>query len=223
MLCLSECTRCLILLQEVDYPVSLEDSHSTFCTQTMNILIDGYNVLKQVFGGQITELQRTSFELRALDYAQRKGHTLYIIYDAGPYNRMTVVKNGRVITVYSGHKDSADDIIKRYIEERLLKNLLLVTTDRQLNAFADTYEVPSIDSLDFYSYMNKTNAPVRGYTKAPGHAHKLHQDVSSPSLDALMEEGSSTLWYKEEEQEEEPRSHGVSKREKRLLAVLKKL
>ncbi len=148
---------------------------------------------------------------------------MYLIYDGGPYNRMTVEKNGRVITVYSGHKESADDIIKRYIEERLLKNILLVTTDRQLNAFADTYEVPSIDSLDFYELMKEMGIPKKGYQKTPGQAHKLHPERASSELDALMQEGSNMLLYKEEEPEEEAHGHGTSKKEKRLLAVLKKL
>lgn len=189
----------------------------------MNILIDGYNLLKQLLGGQISDRQRKRFAEHAQEYAHRRGHTLYIIYDGGPYNRMTTEKNGRVITIYSGHKDSADDIIKRYIEERLLKNILLVTTDRQLNAFADTYDVPSIDSLDFYECMKDTNARVTGYKKVAGQAHKLHPERESSELDALMQEGSNMLLYKEDEPEENMSSSGISKKEKRLLAVLKKL
>ncbi len=189
----------------------------------MNILIDGYNLLKQLLGGQISDRQRKRFAEHAAEYATRKGHTLYIIYDGGPYNRMTVEKNGRVITVYSSHKASADDIIKRYIEERLLKNILLVTTDRQLNAFADTYDVPSMDSLDFYECMKDMSSRVTGYRKTAGQAHKLHPDRDSSELDELMQEGSHMVLYKEEEPEEDATSHGISKREKRLLAVLKKL
>jgi predicted RNA-binding protein with PIN domain len=189
----------------------------------MNILIDGYNLLKQVFGGQITEQQRRQFELRALEYAQRKGHVLYIVYDGGPYSQMTVEKRGRVSCVYSGYKDTADDILKQYIEEGILKHILLVSTDRQLNAFADRYGVPSIDALDFYSYMKETKAQVHGYKKIPGQAHKLNPEESSPELDALMEEGASTLFYKEEALSEEVAHTVPSKKEKRLLALLKKL
>lgn len=189
----------------------------------MNILIDGYNLLKQLFGGQITEHQRRQFELRALEYAHRKGHVLYIVYDGGPYTRMTVEKRGRVVCVYSGYKDTADDILKQYIEEGLLKNMLLVTTDRQINAFADRYSVPSIDALDFYNYMKETNIQLHGYKKTPGQAHKLNREESSPELDALMEEGSSTLFYKEEASSEEMAHKMPSKKEKSLRALLKKL
>lgn len=189
----------------------------------MNILIDGYNILKQVFGGEISERQRKGFAVRALEYANRKGHTIYLIFDGGPYARMTVEKHGRVITVYSGHKESADDIIKQYIEERRLKNLLVVTTDRQLNSFADRYDVPSIDSLDFYQLMMEVNTSTIPAKKNAGQAQKLHPEEVSPELDALMEEASRMVSYKEEEPGEEAPAQGTSKKEKRLLAVLKKL
>jgi len=188
----------------------------------MNILIDGYNILKQVVAGHTDERQRRGFAMKALEYANRKGHTLYIFYDGGPYNRMTTERQGRVVTIYSGHKESADDIIKQYISQKNLKNLLLVTTDRQLNSFADTHDVPSIDSLDFYRYMNDVQA-TRSCKKTQERAQKLHPEEGSSELDALMEEGSSTVWYKEEEPEAVADTHGVSKREKRLLALLNKL
>ena len=98
-----------------------------------------------------------------------------------------------------------------------------MTTDRQLNAFADTYDVPSIDSLDFYELMKETGTVKKGYQKTPGQAHKLHPERVSSELDALMQEGSNMLLYKEELPEEDISSHGTSKKEKRLLAVLKKL
>ena len=192
----------------------------------MNILIDGYNLLKQALGTkQISERQRNWFAQRAAEYANKKGHTLYIVYDAGPYTRLTKEKKGRVITVYSGHKDTADDIIMHYIEENLLKNLLVVTTDRQLNAYADQFGIPSIDSLDFYRCMKEEAPRIAGYKKVSGHAQKMRPGEGSSELDALMQEGSSVLQYKQEGEDEAPAydTKGSSKKEKRLLAILKKL
>ncbi len=39
----------------------------------MNILIDGYNLLKQLLGGQITDRQRKGFAERAAEYAIERG------------------------------------------------------------------------------------------------------------------------------------------------------
>ncbi len=190
----------------------------------MNILIDGYNLLKQLLGTkQISERQRKWFADRAAEYANKKGHTLYIVYDAGPYTRLTKEVRGKVTTIYSGHKDSADDVIIGYIENNLLKNLLLVTTDRQLNAVADQHGIPSIDSLDFYEFMKEKAPLVGGYKKVTGKAHKLHAEVN-PELDALMQEGASLLQYKvEQDDPKEYDTKGSSKKEKRLLAILNKL
>lgn len=190
----------------------------------MNILIDGYNLLKQLLGTQhITERQRSWFTQRAAEYANRKGHVLNIVYDAGPYVRLTKEKRGRVVTIYSGHKDTADDIIQHYIEQKHLKNMLLVTTDRQLNAFADEHGVPSIDSLDFYEFMKEKAPVVKGFQKTQGAAQKLRPEESSPELDALMQEGASMVQYKDKRVEETHYEPGTSKQEKKLLAILRKL
>ncbi len=191
----------------------------------MNIIIDAYNLLKQLLPSkQVSERQRKWFLERAQAYAHKKGHHLYIIYDAGPYNRLTKEKYRSVTVVYSGHKDSADDVIKTYIDEDRLKNMLVVTTDRQLNAYADQYGIPSIDSQDFYGFMKDDTPQVAGYKKAAGQAQKLRPEESSPELDALMQEGSSLVHYKDEPVEEIIYdTKGSSKKEKRLLAILRKL
>ncbi len=190
----------------------------------MNIIIDGYNLLKQVLGKQITSKERTWFQERAAEYAKSKAHHLYIVYDAGPYARLTKEKHGRVTIVYSGHKDTADDVIKDYIDRKLLKDMLIVTTDRALNSYADQYEVPSIDSLDFYEFMKqKSSPPIVGFKKAKGRAQKLHPGKEQPELDRLMQEGTTILQYKQELDEEEDDEFDFSRKERRLMGLIKKL
>ena len=186
----------------------------------MNILIDGYNLLKQLLGRQITDKERDWFHERATEYARKKGHQLHIVYDAGPYNRQTKETLGRVTIVYSGHKDSADEVIKDYIDRKVLKNMLVVTTDRELNRYADRHEVPSIDSLDFYQFMKRQDTPVAGFKKASGKAEILHGE--NPELDRLMQEGTTILQYKQE-LEEDDEEYDFSKKERRLMAFIKKL
>ncbi len=190
----------------------------------MNIIIDGYNLLKQVSRKKtIAPHERARFHARAVDYAKKKRHTLYIIYDGGSDPRPVIEKKGAVITVYSGYKQTADDVIKSYIDERILKDMLVVTTDRQLNAYAESYQVPSIDALDFYSLMQDRKIPTLGYKKVAGTAHKLHEEEGSAELDALMQEGASVLLYKEEESEEKNKTKKASKVERLTHALLRKL
>ncbi len=190
----------------------------------MNIIIDGYNLLKQALGRKIiTDKERRWFHTRAADYARKKGHTLIIIYDGGTSSRPEIEREGQLTTVYSGYKLTADDVIKSYIDEGALRDLLIVTTDRQLNAYASRANIPSIDSLDFYAFMQERKASALGYKKAAGAAHKLHTDEASTELDVLMQEAASVLMYKEEELKEKHAHKKVSKKERLIEVILKKL
>ncbi len=194
----------------------------------MNIIIDGYNLLKQVCKKkEITERERSRFGQFAASYATKKKHTIYIIYDGGPFDRPTSEKRGSVITVYSGRRSTADDVIKTYIDEKILKDMLIVTTDRQLTNYAAHAHIPSLDSLDFYGFMQGLASKIQervGFKKVSGEAHKLHEEEVSPELDALMQEAASVLLYKREEDEEKAKKgQKPSKKERIALALLKKL
>ncbi|MBA3751567.1 NYN domain-containing protein [Candidatus Dependentiae bacterium] len=191
----------------------------------MNIVIDGYNMIKQVLKKvMISEKEREQFLTRLDSYARRKNHTLHVIFDGGPYDRPTREKRKGLTVVYSGRKSSADDVIKSYIEEKLLSVMLIVTTDRHLNAFARNHGLDSIDSIDFYAFMNDVSMPVLGFKKAPGKAHKLNELEESTELDTLMQEGSSVLFYKDEENEEAyDASKKKSRHEKKIQKIVKKL
>ena len=217
----------------------------------MNIIVDGYNIIKQIFSkSHVSDNERAWFLRRLTEYAAKKGHQVYLVFDGGPYERPTVErssivrsssarsstgrsssaqmagKKGMVVKVYSGHHLSADDVIKTYIEEKLLVPMLVVTTDRQINRYAARNNVPSIDSLDFYKLMNEEE-PVKvagGLYKVPGAAQKLHEDEGSRELDELMQEASSVLLYKEEDESDQKGSKSKSpKQEREMLRILKKL
>ena len=190
----------------------------------MNILIDGYNLLKQLLTKNITDKERQWFHERAAEYARKKGHVLSIVYDAGPYNRLTKETQGRITIIYSGFRDTADDVIKDYIDRKVLKNMLVVTTDRALNRYADDQGVPSIDSLDFYEFMKEGGSPVvAGYKKSSGQTQKMRPEQKNDELDRLMEEGTAILQYKQEFTEDEDDGYTFSKKERRLMGVVKKL
>ena len=193
----------------------------------MNIIIDGYNIIKQVFGKkQVTEKERARFLEKLANYAIKKKHALYVVFDGGPYERPTAEKRAGIVSVYSGRRESADDVIKTYIEEQVLKPMLIVTTDRQINAFAARHKVPSIDSLDFYKLMmEEKTMPVTGLQKVSGEAHKLHEEEMSAELDTLMQEAAQVLYYKEEDAAAQKRGakRKAPKEERHMLKILKKL
>ena len=193
----------------------------------MNIIIDGYNLLKQALAKTtINERERNQFLSLAQKYAHEKNHLLYVIFDGGPSDRPTAERREGVIVIYSGWKQTADDVIKAYVDDKIIKNVLLVTTDRYLNTYASQAQIPSIDSLDFYRFM-KLKQPTSGLKKVSGPAIKLGEDSpggeSCPELDQLMQEGASMLYYKEEDRVERPSRDKGSKTERRLSELIKKL
>ncbi len=192
----------------------------------MNIIIDGYNMIKQIFTkNRVLESEVRGFLNRLTQYALRKKHTIYVIFDAGPYERPTATKKGPLIQVYSGRHMSADEVIKSYIEEQVVRPMLIVTTDRQINAFAGRHRIPSIDSLDFYKLLSAAEvAPSHGSKKTAGKVHKLHEQEGSAELDVLMQEGAHMVYYKEEDQEQRTdKKNKESKEERHMRALIKKL
>ena len=112
------------------------------------------------------------------EYAHKKSTRIYVVFDGGPYERPTIETRGVITKVYSGRHKSADEVIKNYIEEQVLKPMIIVTTDRQVNAYAARHKVPSIDSLDFYKLLieDKAVAHCMDLKRAPGKAHKLNTE-----------------------------------------------
>jgi len=147
----------------------------------MTIIIDGYNLLKQREPREfITEEQRQKLIRLVWVYSQRKEHIMVIAFDGGPMPKPSREVHAGVTVLYAGWQLTADDIIKEYIEEHVSKELLLVSSDRQLNTFAAQHGVASIDSLAFWEIMEDTlkkeresatskeliRNPLHPYTKA---------------------------------------------------------
>src|SRR5690349_11587596 len=78
----------------------------------MILIIDGYNVLKQVYGKQIDEKLRTHFIKKLQQYASKKGHHLIVIFDGYFHDDASYTKSKRLEVIYSGLNLSADDVIK---------------------------------------------------------------------------------------------------------------
>ncbi len=195
----------------------------------MIIVIDGYNVLKQViYDRKITSFERGQFIAQLGRYARRRGNKIIVVFDGGPSDWLLKEKQHGIQVVYSGVHESADEYIKRYLQEHKAYDLLLVTTDRELNAWGDRLEIPSIDSHDFYQvvqYILKQQGVKP--TKDTRDTVKL-ADQERSEIDQLMEEASQVIPIKAEDigaQKIDRKSPAkkMSKKERKLLEKLKKL
>ncbi len=194
----------------------------------MYIIIDGYNLLKSLFKStEVTDRERSWFHEQIAAYSRKKHNSITIVYDGGSFDRPTATKKNLVTTVYSGWKSTADDVIKAMVDEKAERDMLVVTTDNQLASYAVRGGVPTMRVADFYAVMRSENGlPTEfvGYKRVAGEAHKSETHESSAELDALMQQGSSILQYKEEEMARERKESQTASKEERLTKkVLKKL
>ncbi|HEX4068463.1 MAG TPA: NYN domain-containing protein [Candidatus Babeliales bacterium] len=196
----------------------------------MIIVVDAYNLLRSVppYKKTITDKERMQFIAQLSAYARRKGHKIVIVFDGGPHEWPFKENRKAVIIVYSGIHETADDYIKEYIEAHRTQDLLLVSSDSELNRWADHLQIPSIDSTSFSHLMQQELSTKQVATHTQDEVIKLHHDNDALDIDALMMEASKTVSQKSEDVAAGPKRHHIkkdelSKAEKALLKKLKKL
>src|SRR6266404_6481136 len=118
----------------------------------MIIVVDAYNLLRSVppYKKTVTDKERAQFIAKLSLYGRRKGHKIVIVFDGGPHEWPFKENMKTVVVVYSGIHESADDYIKEYIDAHHTKDLLLVSSDAELNRWAERLNIPSIDSATFF-------------------------------------------------------------------------
>jgi len=195
----------------------------------MIIIVDGYNVLRGVLDGREAGAQlRNQFLTQLGRYARRKKHKISLIFDGGSSHMPEKTEQHGISVVYSGYIDTADDLIKKKLTELNGKDVLLVSSDRELNSWAAKYDMPSIEAVDFYELLQsalEALPEVAADTTLP--AIQLSDGVEH-DLDRLMEEATRVVPVKQQdmigraEMRTSP-SYKQSKINRKLLDILKKL
>ncbi len=195
----------------------------------MVILIDAYNMLKQLLKGDyIDESQQKKYLERLSTYAQAKGHTLIVVFDGGSSKWPNKTIQGPLEIIYSGWQISADEVIKQRIPLLLPDNAVLVTSDRALRDYASQAHIISIEPLTFSYYSRIRSAARLSLIKDASEPHKLVGHQSSREVDELMKSASSIMLQKDTTQHEDghPKkqgAHKLSKQERKLARIMSKL
>ena len=196
----------------------------------MIVIIDGYNVLKMTHPAlQVSERERTAFITSLARYGAITQHTILLVFDGGNSMWPETELYKTVSVVYSGYRSSADYVIKDLLERHSKKEVVLITTDRELNKYAEQFAIPSIESIDFYRFMHDrlTAVPDKREHKNIAPVQKRSGHVSSKELDAMMVEGCQKVLHKDENGASEQRPVHArkesSKVDKRLERIVKKL
>ncbi len=189
----------------------------------MILVLDGYNLLRHIDPHhEVSEHERTQFLHQLKRYARRKKHKIVVVFDGGPYQWPHKELVNGIKVIYSGARETADEIIMKYLADHKTKDLLLISSDNELNQFASKHDVVSIGSDDFYQLFKEglQGAGEREETVA------VDLDDAELDLDAVMEQASEVVPRKEEDvtpskvRLPSPRS---SKKDRLLLKKLKKL
>lgn len=189
----------------------------------MHIIIDGYNVLKQVIHqNTISESQRRGFINVLGKYAHKKNHTITVVFDGGPTTWPSHEKDHGVIVTYVGTKQSADDYIKTMIANKR-HGILIVSSDNEIKHAAAHQGLVSVDGIEFYK-MVMSALQSAGSKKEQKQIIKTSAE-SNELVDQLMRQASGTVYKKDDNDTVERRSHGnkPSKKEREYLQKLKKL
>lgn len=187
----------------------------------MKIIVDAYNILKQLSTGMyVDEQERRAFLVKIAAYARAKSHTILVVFDGGDSLRSTFEKIGKVTVVYAGRNRQADTFIKEYVAEHKEYDFLLVTSDRELQKWVARYNVPSLDSQEFYKQMNKSQefVSVQQFDQKP-----VKLGTSLLEVDILMEEAFDHGMLKDENEQDKDRSSPACRPSKKERAYLKKI
>lgn len=155
----------------------------------MIILIDGYNFLKSITGTKfITDHQLHSWLMLFDQYMHKKPNKILIVFDAGPSFFASCEQEGSVEVCYAGQHQTADDWIKSWLEKNNQKDILLVSSDREIRNKAQELGVTSISSQDFYKVFKealKKQEHVEKFSDFAVYKTKENED-SDEYLDGLM-------------------------------------
>jgi len=194
----------------------------------MIIIVDAYNLLRSVppYKKTVTDQERAKFIAHLGVYGRRKGHKMIIVFDGGPHEWPFKENRKAMSIVYSGIHESADDYIKEYIEAYREKDLLLVSSDSELNRCAARYNIPSIDSSSFQQLLYQELSVTESVSAKQSEVVKL--GAQQLDIDTLMIEASKSVPIKSEDlapvsKNRDSKKAQVSKQERALLKKLHKL
>jgi len=193
----------------------------------MILVIDAYNVLKQALSMRtISDAGKQQFIRQLAAYSKKKGHAIVCVFDGGSFEWPDKERINGVQVVHSGIHQIADEWIKNYIEQHKMYDILLISTDRELNRYAARFSVQSLDALDFYAMLQGAFKEQVASTKSCEQKAVKMSENNQPLLDELMEQASKKIITKVEDvvhKERTSAAHKLSKKERLILQKLKKL
>lgn len=120
----------------------------------MILILDGYNILKQVLtSSRVTQTERDAFVRLMGKYAQKKNHKIIIFFDGGPHEKPYESRLNGAYVWYAGTNLTADELIIQHAPSYKNKDAALITSVRDLiNRTAFSLKVV-FEPLFFYTQV----------------------------------------------------------------------
>lgn len=193
----------------------------------MIVIIDAYNVLKQVIPHDYISLsERNRFIAQLAVYKKEKKHSLVVVFDGGPHTWPVKERIKTVEVIYSGMSETADHFIKRFIQDNAEKSILLVSSDGELVRRASDHGVPSMGSTDFYRLVQEAVYQKKVQKKDQKTPVIKTGSSKNKELDALMRQAAVEVEQKKEDivvSKPKKTSNRLKKSERALLRKVNKL
>ncbi len=209
----------------------------------MIVIIDGYNLIKQVFHKIKGKLEGQRNQLiKELGYYKKKKTSsidqIILVFDGGFTSHADRQIHNGVIVVFSGNKDSADDWIIKFTKKHKNEEMLLVTKDNKLRSSCKRYGADSVDVYDFYDIVQNTILEdIEKEFKLSNNIQIIKHDdnyvnddqlegfehSNNEALDILMSQADLSDFKKDKKDTFKEKQEKMSKEDKRLYKKIKKL
>jgi len=130
----------------------------------VHIIVDGYNLIRQSdtlrgYERQSLEAGRKALIRNLAQYKRLRGHRITVVFDGwlGGSPREERDLAGGVEIIYSRLGEKADEVIKRLVAAAG-EEILVVTSDREIAAFAARRGKSSVDSPEFAALLDRLAA-----------------------------------------------------------------
>lgn len=196
----------------------------------MVIIVDGYNVFKNVYKKtHITDKERLAGLHNLALYGKIKDHAIIVVFDGGLYSYPAKERHATIEVIYTGRALDADGYIRQYIERKKNQEIVVITSDNELAQSLKQSASVVIESEVFYRFVLDGISVQRrsiAEQKSP-HIRKLTTREQDEDVDALMEKyGAMPIPGKQDDYETghtNSSADTLSKHERKLLHILKKL
>lgn len=148
----------------------------------MNILIDGYNLIRQ--SDTLRRYERKSLEegrraliARLLEYEKKKRHKITVVFDGWKSGSAEEGRDreGKIDIIYSRYGEKADDVIKR-LASRAIGDVIVVSSDREISSFVTREGKTALSSPEFETILKKVIYASEGVQPAS----PTKKDLSGP-------------------------------------------